>query len=82
MGKDDISDIIIFTICFTGSGQDGIMVALDKRQERSLERQLDAYSWCSPVAVKSSDGKTYGLFTDFYGLLHLLIRRQEKTCIP
>ena len=72
LGKDDISDIIIFTVCFTGSAQDGIMVALDKETgEEVWKRQLSAYSWCSPVAVKSSDGKTYGLFADFSGLLHL-----------
>jgi outer membrane protein assembly factor BamB len=72
LGKDDIGDIIIFTICFTGSSQDGIMVALDKETGKEVwKRQLNAYSWCSPVSVKSSEGKTYGLFTDFNGLLHL-----------
>ncbi|MGI6085755.1 MAG: PQQ-binding-like beta-propeller repeat protein, partial [Acetivibrionales bacterium] len=72
LGKDDISDMIIFTICFTGSAQDGILVALDKETGAEVwKRQLNAYSWCSPVAVRSSEGKTYGLFADFNGLLHL-----------
>ncbi len=79
LGKDDISDIIIFTVCFTGSSQDGILVALDKKTgEEVWKRQLDAYSWCSPVAVKSSEGKTYGLFTDFNGLLHLFDPKTGK----
>lgn len=79
LGKDDISDIIIFTICFTGSAQDGILVALDKETgEEVWKRQLDAYSWGSPVAVKSSEGKTYGLFTDFSGLLHLFDPKTGK----
>lgn len=72
LGKDDINDIIIFTVCFTGSAQDGIMVALDKKTGQEVwKRQLDAYSWGSPVAIKSSEGKTYGIFTDYYGWLHL-----------
>jgi len=79
LGKDDISDIIIFNICFTGSNQDGILVALDKKTGKEVwKRQLDAYSWCSPVAVKSSEGKTYGLFTDFYGILHLFDPKTGK----
>ncbi len=79
LGKDDISDIIIFTICFTGSSQDGILVALDKKTGAEVwKRQLDAYSWCSPVAVKSSEGKTYGLFSDFKGLLHLFDPKTGK----
>ena len=79
LGKDDIDDIIIFTICFTGSSQDGILVALDKETGHEVwRRQLDAYSWCSPVAVKSSEGKTYGIFTDFYGWLHLFDPKTGK----
>lgn len=79
LGKDDISDIIIFTICFTDSSQDGILVALDKKTgEEVWKRQLDAYSWCSPVAVKSSEGKTYGIFTDFYGQMHLFDPKTGK----
>ena len=79
LGKDDINDIIIFTICFTGSSQDGILVALDKKTgEEVWKRQLNAYSWCSPVAVRSSEGKTYGLFSDFNGLLHLFDPKTGK----
>ncbi|NMA64712.1 MAG: PQQ-binding-like beta-propeller repeat protein [Clostridiaceae bacterium] len=72
IGKDDISDLIIFPICFTGSNQDGTMVALDKETGKEVwKRHLSAYSWCSPVDIKSSDGKTYGLSTDYAGVLHL-----------
>ena len=79
LGKDDISDIIIFNICFTGSNQDGLLVALNKKTgEEVWKRQLNAYSWCSPVAVRSSEGKTYGLFTDFNGILHLFDPKTGK----
>lgn len=54
-------------------------MALDKKTgEEVWKRQLDAYSWCSPVSVKSSEGKTYGLFTDFYGVLHLFDPKTGK----
>jgi len=79
IGKDDISDLIIFNICFTGSNQDGTLVALDKETgEEVWTRHLTAYSWCSPVDVKSSDGKTYGLFADYAGILHLFDPRTGK----
>ena len=82
IGKNDISDIIIFNICFTGSNQDGTLVALDKKTGREVwTRHLDAYSWCSPVDVLSSDGKTYGLFSDFGGNLHLFDRKPERILI-
>ncbi|NLU52675.1 MAG: PQQ-binding-like beta-propeller repeat protein [Clostridiaceae bacterium] len=72
LGKDDISDIIIYPICFTGSTTDGILVALDKKTGQEVwKRKLNAYSWCSPVGIKSSDGKTYGIFCDYAGYMHL-----------
>ncbi len=72
IGKDDIADRIIFPICFTGSQLDGKLVALDKKTGEELwVRDLDAYSWSSPVDIRSDDGKTYGLFCDYAGYMHL-----------
>lgn len=72
IGKDDISDIIIYPVCFTGSTLDGKLVALNKKTgEEVWARDLKAYSWSSPVDVKSSDGKTYGIFCDYAGDMHL-----------
>ena len=77
--KDDISDLIIFPICFTGSNQDGTLVALDKETGQEVwTRHLTAYSWCSPVDIRSNDGKTYGIFCDFAGILHLFDPRTGK----
>ncbi|NLM75015.1 MAG: PQQ-binding-like beta-propeller repeat protein [Clostridiaceae bacterium] len=79
IGKDDISDLIIFPICFTGSNQDGTLVALDKETGQEVwTRHLTAYSWCSPVDIRSNDGKTYGIFCDFAGILHLFDPRTGK----
>lgn len=79
IGKDDIDDLIIFSICYTGSTSDGTMVALDKKTgEEVWKRKLNAYSWSSPVAIKSSEGKTYGIFCDFAGVMHLFDPRTGK----
>jgi hypothetical protein len=73
LGKDDISNMVIFNICFTGSNTDGTMVALDKNTGDEIwKKKLTAYSWCSPVDFKSSDGKTYMVYTDFAGKMHLV----------
>jgi outer membrane protein assembly factor BamB len=79
IGKDDISNLIIFPVCFTGSNMDGTLVSLDKRTGESVwERHLSAYSWCSPVDIKSADGKTYGIFCDFNGIMHLFDPKTGK----
>ncbi len=80
IGKDDISNMVIFNICFTGSTSDGIMVALDKNTgEEIWKKKLNAYSWCSPLAIKSSDGKTYMVYTDFAGYMYLLDPKTGET---
>ncbi|ACL76792.1 PQQ-binding-like beta-propeller repeat protein [Ruminiclostridium cellulolyticum] len=80
LGKDDISNMVIFNICFTGSNTDGNMVALDKNTgEEIWNKKLTAYSWCSPVDFKSSDGKTYLVYTDYAGYMRLVDPMDGKT---
>jgi len=73
VGKDDISNMVIFNVCFTGSNSDGTMVALDKNTGKEIwKKKLTSYSWCSPLDFKSSDGKTYMVYCDFSGYMHLV----------
>jgi outer membrane protein assembly factor BamB len=73
IGKNDISDLVIFNICKTEDAQKGRMVALDKKTgEEVWVRNLDYYSWSSPVDFMSDDGKTYMIFCDFSGKMHLM----------
>ncbi|MDF2985056.1 MAG: enzyme repeat-containing protein [Eubacterium sp.] len=73
VGKNDISDVVIFNIALTGSTSDGTLVALDKNTGKEVwKRHLDAYSWSSPVDFRSDDGKTYMLLCDFRGDMHLI----------
>jgi outer membrane protein assembly factor BamB len=79
VGQDDISDLIIFNVCFTSSTSDGKMIALDKETGKLIwERKLSAYSWSSPVAIKGQDGKTYAIYCDSAGLMHLFDPRTGK----
>lgn len=73
VGKNDISDIVIFNVALTGTTNDGTLVALDKKNgEEVWNRHLNAYSWSSPVDIKSDDGKTYLILCDFLGDMHLI----------
>lgn len=73
VGKNDISDIVIFNVALTGSTNDGTLVALDKKTGKEVwKRRLDAYSWSSPVDFQSEDGKTYLILCDFKGNMHLI----------
>jgi len=73
LGKNDISNIVIFNIAKTGDTQRGKMVALDKETGKEIwVRELDNYSWSSPVDFISQDGKTYMIFCDFAGKMHLM----------
>ncbi len=80
IGKDDISNMVIFNISFTGSNSDGTMVALDKKTgEEIWKKKLTSYSWCSPLDFKSSEGKTYMVYSDFSGYMHLVDPMNGKT---
>jgi outer membrane protein assembly factor BamB len=79
IGKDDIAGLVIFNIALTGNSQSGKLLALDKATGKTVwERNLASYSWSSPVDLLSQDGKTYGLFCDFSGLMHLFDPKTGK----
>ncbi|MHB8062559.1 MAG: outer membrane protein assembly factor BamB family protein [Ruminiclostridium sp.] len=79
IGKNDISDIVIFNVALTGSTTNGTLVALDKKTGKEVwNRHLDAYSWSSPVDFKSDDGKTYIVLCDSGGNMHLIDPKTGK----
>jgi len=72
MGSGEFSDLVIFNVCKTTSHQAGTLVALDKATGKAVwTRELPAYSWSSPIAVQGEDGKSYGVFCDSAGIMHL-----------
>lgn len=72
IGKDDISDLVIFNIAKTKNSNTGMLLALDKKTGKMVwSRELDTYSWSSPVSILGKDGKTYGIYCDFKGNMNL-----------
>lgn len=73
VGKNDISNMVIFNISLTGESQQGTLIALDKSSGITIwERTLSSYSWSSPVDVLSDDGKTWVIVCDSAGYMHLV----------
>ena len=73
MGKNDISDLVIFGLAKSGGEYMGRLVALDKATgEEVWAIDSEAYSWSSPTAVYTPEGKSYILYCNFAGNLYLI----------
>lgn len=73
IGKNDISNIVIFNFSKVTSFYNGKMVALDKTTGNVIwEKDLAKYSWSSPVAIYSNSGKSYIIFGNSIGQLLLI----------
>lgn len=81
VGKNDISDLVIFNAAKTGKTfNSGKIVALSKDTGALVwEKDLTIYSWSSPTAVYSKDGKGYVIFCDAYGKIHLIDAKTGET---
>jgi outer membrane protein assembly factor BamB len=70
--REDVRDRVIVNVARTRSGLGGTLMALDKSTGAPLwSRPLDPYSWTSVLYVPASSGKTYGVFADQAGTIHL-----------
>lgn len=48
------------------------MLALNKADGSVIwERALAAYSWSSPISITGKNGRSYGIFCDSAGIMHL-----------
>lgn len=73
IGKNSISDLVIFNFSKVNNLRDGKMVALSKKDGSvKWEKNLSYYSWSSPVAVYSSDGTPYIIFCNSIGQVLLI----------
>jgi outer membrane protein assembly factor BamB len=74
LGKGDISDLVIFWVAkVIGRGGSGALVAFDRTTgEIVWENILPAWGWSSPVAVYTSEGKSYLIVSDSTGNMHLI----------
>lgn len=73
LGKELISDLIIYPIARTPHKPDGYLVALDKKtgEERWIIK-MHHYAWSSPVAVYTEDGEALIVQCDCKGNIFLI----------
>lgn len=80
IGKNEISDLVIFNFSKTTNLRTGKMVALQKSDGSvAWEKDLNFYSWSSPVACYTKDGKAYIIFCDSNGQVHLIDGKSGET---
>lgn len=80
IGKNDISNLVIYNFSKVTSLYNGKMVALDKESGNIVwEKKLNHYSWSSPVAVYSESGETYIVFGDSAGIVSLINAKTGET---
>lgn len=75
VGKNSIDNMVIFTIAKTTEtdGKGGQMLALDKKTGNKIwTRDMETFSWSSPVAVYNEQGNAWILQADNNGMLHML----------
>jgi hypothetical protein len=74
LGKNDIKDLVIYGIAVSPSNKDGgKLVALNKENGEEVWRMnIDFYSWSSPTAVYTEDGKSYIIYCDAGGHMYLI----------
>lgn len=73
IGKNEISNMVIFNFSKVTTKRDGKMVALDKETGSVIwEKDMPYYSWSSPVAIYEETGKAYIIFGNSIGQLLLI----------
>jgi hypothetical protein len=73
LGRNDIADLVIFPIARSPNPGSGILVALDKQTGKEVWRMShNHYSWSSPVAVYTPEGKSYIVLCDTVGQMFLV----------
>ena len=72
IGKNDIKDLLIYNIAKTNKSGGGVMLAIDRQSGKTVWTvNLKYYSWSSPVAVYSGEGKSYIVLSDSRGSMML-----------
>ncbi|MCM0649453.1 PQQ-binding-like beta-propeller repeat protein [Clostridium swellfunianum] len=73
VGKNDISNLVIFNIARHPQYNEGLLVAIDKESGKEIWRlKLNNYCWSSPVALYNKEGKSYIVQCDSTGKAMLI----------
>jgi PQQ-like domain len=79
LGKEDISDLVIYAIARTPNPGSGILVALDRKTgDEVWKTSFNHYAWSSPVAVYTPAGKSYIVQCDTIGNMFLVEGKTGK----
>lgn len=80
LGKNSISNMVIFNFSKVTNKKDGKMVALDKENGSIIwEKDLTYYSWSSPVAIYNEKGDAYIIFCNSVGQVLLIGAKTGET---
>lgn len=64
--------LVLFNVSMTTTALTGRLLALDRATGAPVwQRDLDAYSWASPLMITGQDGRTRGVFGGFDGVIRL-----------
>lgn len=73
IGKNDIKDIVVFSLARYKNLNTGLTVALDKNTGKEVwKKDLPNYVWSSPVDFYTEEGKTYIIQCDSIGNMYFV----------
>lgn len=79
VGKNDLEDVVIFTVARYKQRYSGLMVALNKETgEEMWQWEMPHYAWSSPVAVYNEMGEGYLIQCDSAGNVTLVEGRTGR----
>jgi len=79
IGKNEISNLVIFSIAKSYKKNGGKLIAFDKNTgDEVWVIDSDFYSWSSPVDVYTEDGKAYIIHCDSAGYMNLIEGKSGK----
>ncbi len=68
----EMEGMILFTVARTPGEYEGVLVALDTETGEVLWEKVMTYTWSSPTAIHTKDGRAYVVLCDGGGRVHLI----------
>ena len=79
IGKNDIDDLVIYSIARCNGSNGGKLIAFNKSTGKTVwEIPFNNYSWSSPVDVYTNNGHAYIVFCDSAGNMFLIDGQKGK----
>lgn len=76
----ELEGLVLFHVAKTPSYSNGVLVALDcETGEEVWSKTMDNYTWSSPVAIYTDDGRAYVVLCDSAGAVHLIDGKNGET---